>query len=108
MNDDFNTAKAIACLFELAKIANSNNIEAANLLYELGSVLGFFQDIAMKLENNIDQKAEQLILLLIEYRNMAKKDKNFAFADKIRNDLKDMGIELRDTPNGTEWSSLIT
>lgn len=110
MNDDFNTAKAIAYFFELAKISfnkeNSDSLqrEAANLLFELGSVLGFFKNIQQRLENNIDGKAEQLILLLIEIRNQAKKDKNFALADKIRNDLKNIDVELRDNQQGTEWS----
>jgi cysteinyl-tRNA synthetase len=109
MNDDFNTAKAIACLFDIAKIAFSKshdesvNIEAAYLLYELGTVLGFFKDLEAKLANNIDDKAEKLILLLIDIRNQAKKDKNFALADKIRDELKGIGIELRDTPEGTEF-----
>ena len=110
MNDDFNTAKAIACLFDIAKIVFNNEYDAdkqraaAHLLYELGSVLGFFRDIQEKLIKNIDEKAEQLILLLIDVRNMAKKEKNFMLADKIRNDLKALNIELRDTPSGTEWS----
>jgi len=109
MNDDFNTAKAIACLFDLSKIAfNQNlspevNIQAANLLYEIGSVLGFFSDIALKLSERVDAKAEQLIQLLIDIRNQAKKSKYFDIADTIRDQLKNIGIELRDTPNGTEW-----
>ncbi|MCL2062951.1 MAG: cysteine--tRNA ligase [Candidatus Cloacimonetes bacterium] len=110
MDDDFNTAKAIACLFDLAKeVFNPQNDEnsqkeAAKLLYKLGSVLGFFKDLSEKLTKNIDNKAEKLILLLLELRNQAKKDKNFALADKIRQELKAMGFELRDTANGTEWS----
>ena len=110
MNDDFNTAKAIACLFDIAKVVFNQDIdentqkEAAMLLYELGSVLGFFKDISEKMSKNIDDKAERLVLFLIEIRNQAKIDKNYALADKIRNELKSMGIELRDTANGTEWT----
>jgi len=109
MNDDFNTAKAIACLFDLAKIAFSQNHDnhinqvAAFLLYDLGLVLGFFKDLESKLSNKLGDKAEKLINLLIDLRNQAKKDKNFALADKIRDSLKDIGIELRDTPDGTTY-----
>jgi len=110
MNDDFNTAKAIAYLFDIAKVAFSSNydektnLEAANLLYELGSVLGFFKNVSIKMANNIDNKAEKLILLLIDIRNQAKNDKNFVLADKIRKELLEADIELRDTANGTEWA----
>jgi cysteinyl-tRNA synthetase len=109
MNDDFNTAVAIACLFDLTKIAFSDKhneqtkLSTANLLYELGMVLGFFKNIEETLAKNIDDKAEKLINLLIDIRNQAKKDKNFALADKVRDELKNIGIELRDTPNGVEW-----
>jgi cysteinyl-tRNA synthetase len=106
MNDDFNTAKAIATLFELCKIANTDEsigTDATSLLYELGSVLGFFADLAQKLSPKVDDKTSELINLLIDIRTQAKKDKNFTLADKIRDDLKRFGIELRDTPNGVEW-----
>jgi len=106
MDDDFNTAKAIACLFDVAKLAFKDDgepVQAANLLYELGSVLGFFRNVTEQLTDKLDDKAEKLIMLLIEVRNTAKKSKNFEIADMIRNELNEMGIELRDTPNGTEW-----
>ena len=110
MNDDFNTAKAIACLFDIAKLVFNQKYDeivqkqAAKLLYELGNVLGFFKDISEKLSQNIDDKAEKLILLLIDLRNQAKKEKNFTLADRIRNELNSIEIELRDTVNGTEWN----
>jgi len=112
MDDDFNTAKATASLFDLSKIAFAQNVsseintESANLLYELGSVLGFFRDIAEKISGNTDGMSEKLILLLIDVRNQAKKSKYFDIADSIRNSLKELGIELRDTPNGTEWCKI--
>ena len=110
MEDDFNTAKAVACLFELSKrafnqeLSKEENENAAKLLYELGSVLGFFFNIKTELENKIDNKAEKLIDLLIELRHISKQQKNYEMADKIRNDLAKLEIELRDTPKGTEWS----
>ena len=105
MNDDFNTAKALAVLFDLTKLAfvkddDILNNEAANLLFELGSTLGFFSNIESLLSVKIDDKAEKLVLLLINIRDQAKKEKNYALADKIRNELKEIGIELRDKSNG--------
>ncbi len=104
MDDDFNTAKAIAVLFEIAKSARSSkDINSAHLLVELGRVLGFFSNLEEKLKTNLDDISEELILLLIRYRSQFKKDKNWEMADKIRDDLKKMGIELKDTPDGTKW-----
>jgi cysteinyl-tRNA synthetase len=111
MNDDFNTAKAISILFDLNKTIRSQGISTDNqkayalLLYKLGTVLGFFQNMASHLTKPMDGKAEALIELLIQYRQNAKADKNWALSDKIRNDLKDLGIELMDTKTGTEWKS---
>ncbi len=110
MDDDFNTAKAISVLFDLAKIVkNPNNeqtkrIQAAHLLFELGKVLGFFNKIETKLKRDINNLSEQLINLLIDYRIQAKKEKNWQLADKIRDDLAKMGIDLKDTKEGTKWS----
>ena len=109
MDDDFNTAKALASLFDLAKEAKAkkNSIEvrqaAAVTLLELGKVLGFFSNLEKTLETSVDQHAEKLIELLISYRLDAKKEKNYALSDKIRKDLLELGIELQDTPQGTIW-----
>lgn len=105
MDDDFNTAKAIAVLFEIAKnTRSSKDINFTHLLVELGRVLGFFSNLKEKLKTNLDDISEELILLLIRYRSQFKKDKNWEMADKIRNDLKEMGITLKDTPTGTNWN----
>jgi cysteinyl-tRNA synthetase len=109
MSDDFNTAKAITYLFDLTNIAFSKDYTAeqkqtaVDLLFEFGNVLGFFRDYDSIIAKKIDNKTEQLINLLIELRINAKKEKNFALADKIRDELKNIGIELRDTTNGVEW-----
>jgi cysteinyl-tRNA synthetase len=109
MDDDFNTAKALASLFDLAKEAKTkkNSIEvrqaAAVTLLELGKVLGFFSNLEETMETSVDQHAEKLIELLISYRLDAKKEKNYALSDKIRKDLFELGIELQDTPQGTIW-----
>ncbi len=104
MDDDFNTAIAISILFEAARKArNSNDKNYAHLLVELGSVLGFFNDLENKLKNNVDSISNDLIRLLIDYRDRFKKEKNWQMADAIRDDLKKLGIQLKDTPNGTQW-----
>ncbi len=104
MDDDFNTAKAIAVLFEIAKVLRStNDLKYAHLLNELGKVLGFFSNLEEKLKSSLDDVSEELILLLIRYRSQFKKDKNWKMADAIREDLKKIGIQLKDTPEGTVW-----
>jgi cysteinyl-tRNA synthetase len=104
MDDDFNTAKAIAILFDAAKKGrNTADRNYVHLLVELGSVLGFFTDLENKLKDNVDSISGELIQLLIDYRNQFKKEKNWAMADTIRDDLKKLGIQLQDTPNGTDW-----
>jgi cysteinyl-tRNA synthetase len=84
------------------------HIEATNLLYEIGCVLGFFKNISQRLSNKLDDMTNELILLLIDIRNQAKNEKCFAISDKIRDELKKNNIELRDTPSGTEWTLIKT
>jgi len=111
MDDDFNSARGISLLFEAGKEArNKNNtdddrLRYARLMVELGSVLGFFRNLEEKLAVNedISGKTADLVELLIEYRKTFKQEKNWNWADKIRNDLKEMGISLKDTASGTEW-----
>lgn len=105
MNDDFNTAKAISVLFEIVKLFKKSNDENfAHLLVELGKSVGFFQNIADHLAEDLGEITENLIELLIEYRNTFKKEKNWEMADKIRNDLQKLNIQLKDTSSGTDWS----
>lgn len=106
MEDDLNTADAITVLFDLAKFINTNldsdsskefvekTFEVYARLYE---VLGL---VANKKESDVD---EEFIEEKIAERNEAKKNKDFAKADKIRDDLKEMGIILKDTREGTKW-----
>ena len=110
MEDDFNTAKAIAVLFEISKAIK--NVQKYNekqrkqfalLLVELGKVLGFFSSLEEKLQNNLDNISKDLIELMLKYRTMFKKEKNWEKADLIRDDLKKLGIEIKDTPEGSIW-----
>lgn len=106
MDDDFNTANAIAVLFDIAKEANVylqskrtsiNVIEAfMEVLESLAGVLGLKLNEQGELD---DEEIEQLI----EDRIQARKDKDFALADQIRNQLKERDIILEDTPQGTRW-----
>ncbi|MGZ8947333.1 MAG: cysteine--tRNA ligase [Methylococcaceae bacterium] len=111
MEDDFNTPKAIAVLFGLAKEINQekeNNPEKAGhlaaRLKEFGGLLGILQDDPESfLKSGIDDNEEQDIVIeqQIQARLDAKKAKNWALADKVRDDLKGQGVILEDSPNGT-------
>lgn len=105
MDDDFNTADAISIIFDLVKDLNSNlSIDssrelveyALNLIRDLGTPLGILQKST---KGNLEQEIEKLI----EERQKARKEKNYALSDKIRDDLKARGIELLDTPQGVRW-----
>ena len=74
------------------------------MLVRLGSVLGFFQNLAAELSFSLPDLSIQLIELLIAYRDQARADKNWALSDKIRDDLAALGITLKDTPTGCVWS----
>jgi cysteinyl-tRNA synthetase len=109
MDDDFNTAKAIAVLFDISKQITKPEHDSiikkqfALLLFKLGRVLGFFHNIEEKLQQNVESLSENLIELLISYRLHFKQEKNWQMADKIRNDLENLGIILKDTKDGTTW-----
>lgn len=105
MDDDFNTADAIAAVFELVKYANSS-VSSANTkafiaavreeIIALCDILGI---IAQEKEELLDEEIEKLI----EERQAARKAKNFARADEIRNELLEKGITLLDTREGVKW-----
>jgi cysteinyl-tRNA synthetase len=110
MDDDLNSAKAIAVLFDLTRIIRNETLvraereQAALLLVELGGVLGFFQNLKAKLQDEIDPELSQKVESLISQRQQARADKDWALADKIRKDLTELGVELKDTPEGCVWS----
>ncbi|MBN2461925.1 MAG: cysteine--tRNA ligase [Candidatus Cloacimonetes bacterium] len=113
MDDDFNTARSIAVLFDITRKArqyyNQQNPvyeEYLHMLVELGQVLGLFQNLAIKLKTDWDSYSNDLIALLVKYRDKFKEEKNWEMADQIRNDLRSIGIELQDTKEGTIWKSL--
>ncbi len=114
MDDDFNTAKALAVLFGLAKLAKKPKEslqirrQAAATLVKLGKVLGFFSDLDQQLKKQeqptIQGLEERLLELLLSYRNIAKQEKNWALADKIRDDLQELGLKVVDTKDGAKIS----
>ena len=103
MDDDLNTSVALASVFEfvkemnklLDKISKKNSDDCIRFLKKIDSVLG-----VMKFE---DDSIDAEIEALIEKRNEARKNKDFATSDKIRDELKAKGIILDDTPTGTRW-----
>lgn len=104
MDDDLNTADAISKVYELIRYTNTfdENTDlkvvkgAVKLLSDFTSVLGL---LYKEEDDNLDEKVEKLI----EEREEARKNKDFKRADEIRDILKEMNIELKDTRNGVVW-----
>jgi len=111
MDDDFNTAEALKAVFEASNAVNRYLTEvetpkesvlrkALEFFKIVSEVFGIFEDYFK------EQRAgneEALIELLVEVRSQLRKEKNFALADKIRAELRELGIQLEDTPHGTVW-----
>ncbi|MFH1441336.1 MAG: cysteine--tRNA ligase [Candidatus Omnitrophota bacterium] len=120
MNDDFNTPRALAAIFELVSLANKNINDlvfiskAKTVLFELKDILGL--DL-MKMSNLMKRHTASItsdamiaagpeeleITKLVGQRDQAKKKKDYKKADKIRKELEDRGIILEDTKEGTVW-----
>ena len=109
MDDDFNTARAIAILFDLARLAKNsksspeNRLDAARMLLKLGKVLGFFQHPETRLCKQMPDLSKALVDLILGYRTQARAEKNWAKSDQIRDDLKALGIEIKDGATGSTW-----
>lgn len=107
MDDDFNTALALSVIFDFVKDVNTNVDEnfskktienISSTLEELCDILGLKLRDEVLLDENIDK--------LIEERNVARANKDFALADKIRDDLLSRGIVLEDTKAGVRWKRI--
>jgi cysteinyl-tRNA synthetase len=121
MDDDFNTGGAIGVLYDLLtslnRFADSKKLEEAQtdsasltdfrqgaiVLKELSQILGIFQEPAAQPTETDNQLLSNLVQLFIELRADARKNKNFALADQIRQRLSQLGITLEDRPGGTGW-----
>lgn len=108
MDDDFNTAHAMAFLFDLSKLINTKLSESISRnaydfmrksFEEMADILGLKFEIK-------DQDLEKEVMDLIEKRNAYRKEKNWAKADEIRDKLKAMNIELKDTAQGVTWKKI--
>jgi cysteinyl-tRNA synthetase len=106
MNNDFGTPEAVAVLFDLASDVNrSKSAQTAGLLKALGAYLGILQGdpkVFLRAGTGID---ESTIMAMIEERAAAKQAKNFAEADRIRDELLAQGVVLKDSPTGTTWEA---
>lgn len=114
MDDDFNTALAISQLFALSKEINiyyqdvtagkafdaENFAKVKNVWDAMAGIIGLFEQ---QEEAADDGLTEKLMELIISIRQDARKNKNWAIADKIRDELKEIGIVLEDTKNGVRW-----
>ena len=117
MCDDLNSSKAMAIVDEMINDANEKlDKEPKNkaLKQEISSNINFIsellgigtQDAIEWFQQGVSKEDKEKIEKLIEQRTQAKKDKNFEMADKIREELKNMGIAIMDTPNGTKWEKI--
>jgi len=123
MDDDFNTGGGIGTLFDLVrainKYADDEKLEEAagrtperldvlrrgvTVLRELTATLGLFRKAPEEKAPSGDDLPGKLMKLLIELRAEARKKKDFATGDRIRNTLAEIGVALEDRPGGTEWS----
>lgn len=120
MRDDFNTALAISHMFALAKEINIYHKAVVDagikpdgklvallnaVLAEMCSIIGVLEKTAAPAaEESGDSKEAELVEMLIAMRQDARKNKNYALADELRNKLSEIGIVLQDTPQGVKWS----
>ena len=106
MDDDLNTPRALAALFDLARAINRAHDEghdasdAQATLRELAGVLGF----TLHEPPHRDENAAPFVDLLVDLRSELRAAKQYALADRVRDGLVELGVELHDGPDGTEWS----
>jgi len=105
MDDDFNTAQAIAVLFELTREVNrsadqgANITKAQHILLKLAGILG----LTLEEKTRLTPDVEAFISLLASTRDDLRQNQQWQLADKIRTRLADLGVILEDTPQGTRW-----
>lgn len=104
MDDDLNTADAISVIFELARFSNSNADENSSSLW-IKSNLDMLNELTgvLNIINIKEKQSDEEIETLITKRTEFKKARDFEAADRIRQQLLDMGVEIEDTRQGTKW-----
>ncbi|WP_088014620.1 cysteine--tRNA ligase [Gottfriedia acidiceleris] len=106
MDDDFNTANAISVLYQLAKLANQYLLETHTSTNVLNQLVATFDELSNVLGITLVKEEAMLddeIEALIQKRTDARKNRDFALADQIRDQLKEMNIIIEDTPQGIRW-----
>jgi cysteinyl-tRNA synthetase len=104
MDDDLNTAQAVAALFDLAREINRAKGEGLGITAAQSTLQGLGQLLGLTFTKaEADREAAPFIDLLLEIRDDLRKEKQFALADVIRGRLTSLGIALEDTPEGTRW-----
>lgn len=112
MNDDFNSPVVIAELFEAARIINSvYDGKASITATELANLKQLMQDFVfdifgLKDEDSSNEELNAVLDMVIDIRKSAKENKDYATSDKIRIGLQQMGIQLKDSKEGTNWSKI--
>ena len=112
MDDDLNTSKALAVLFDLTNKANKDEKDAFTILFRLANVLGFSFEKAQLSQDELSNAVKQVSIALgenfssmdelLEFRKKAREEKNWEIADKIRLTLDELGIVLKDSKDGTQ------
>ena len=110
MDDDLNTAQALASIFGMikeinkeinkSKFSKDNQKEVKKAIKDFDSVLGFLRKL------NAEEKLDEDLQMLIDQREEARKEKDWAKADAIRDQLEEEGIEIEDTPHGIRWKKI--
>ncbi|UPM54451.1 cysteine--tRNA ligase [Gottfriedia acidiceleris] len=106
MDDDFNTANAISVLYQLAKLANQYLLETHTSTNVLNQLVATFDELSNVLGITLVKEEAMLddeIEALIQKRTDARKNRDFALADQIRDQLKELNIIIEDTPQGIRW-----
>lgn len=104
LENDLNTSLALTTVYDVLKDETLNNNTKIKLLSKFDTVLGLDLTQKKTQENIVDEDLLKYITEMIQKRLNAKKDKNYALADEIRNELLNRGIVLKDTREGTEYS----
>ncbi len=108
MDDDCNTADAVSAIFELVKLSNvtASNDSTTVYIHKLHETITKLADVLGIITEHEEESLAAEVEALIEARQNARKEKDFAKADEIRNQLLAMGIELKDTREGVKWKRI--